>query len=80
MQTIPTGRRFPHPWSTIEHADSIEVLDATGQPLAYVYFEDEPGRRAAMRRLNRDDARRLAGNIAKLPLLLGAVHRVPEGT
>ena len=80
MQPIPTGRRFPHPWSTIEHADNIEVLDATGQQLAFVYFEDDPIRRSALRRLNRDDARRLAGNIAKLPLLLGAVPRVPEET
>jgi len=46
---------FPPPRS-VDEADSkldrrcIIVRDADGQSLAYVYFEDEPGRRAATRR------------------------------
>ena len=64
------GRRFPPPWSVEELEACFVVRDDSGQQLAYVYFEDEPGRRSAAKLLSKDEARRVASNIAKLPNLL----------
>lgn len=40
------------------------------QALAYVHFEDETIGKMSMKHLSRDEARRIAGSIAKLPELL----------
>ncbi len=40
-------RHFPPPWSADETDACYIVRDHNGQALAYVYYEQEPGRRAA---------------------------------
>jgi hypothetical protein len=41
------SRRFPPPWSAKNKTPATFVRDHDGQQLAYVYFEDEPGRRVS---------------------------------
>jgi hypothetical protein len=63
-------RRFPPPWTIDDNGACFIVRDHNDQALAYVYFENEPGRRMATHRLTRDEALRIALNIAKLPELV----------
>src|SRR5262249_33663386 len=46
---------LPAPWSVEEQPACFIVRDHNGQALAYVYFEDEPGRRSAAKLLTKDE-------------------------
>jgi hypothetical protein len=65
-----TERRFPPPWTVDELEACFVVRDEAGQKLAYVYFEEDPGRRSAAKLLTKDEAWRIAANIARLPSLV----------
>jgi hypothetical protein len=47
-------------WPAEETEACFIFRDASGHALAYVYFEEEPGRRSAAHLLTRDEARRIA--------------------
>jgi hypothetical protein len=59
------ARRFPPPWTVKESDACFVVRDANGRALAYVYCEE-----AAAKLLSKDEARRIAANVAKLPELV----------
>jgi hypothetical protein len=58
-------RRFPPPWIVEETPACFIVRDRAGQALAHLYYE-ESARCSAADLLTKDQARRSAGNIAKL--------------
>jgi hypothetical protein len=52
---IPRRSARRHTWTA-----TVEVHDHSAQALAYVYFEDDPGRRSPAKLLIKDEARRIA--------------------
>jgi hypothetical protein len=67
-QELP--RRFPSRWHADPMPGGYVVRDATGQALAYLYSRDNKDEARQANVLTKDEARRIASNIARLPELL----------
>jgi hypothetical protein len=85
-ETAPAEpRRFVRPWSVTERGSvterdgAYEVRDAAGLNLATVHFEDQPARQSQLQRLSKDEARRVAAQIARLPTLLRIKKGIDPG-
>jgi hypothetical protein len=72
-------RRFVRPSSVTERDGAYEVRDAAGLNLATVHFEDQPDRQSHLNRLSKDEARRVAAQIARLPTLLRIEKGIDPG-
>jgi hypothetical protein len=65
-----SDRRFPPPWSVVRLPGGFKVIDANGQSLAYFYARENDHDANTAGVLTMDEARRMAGNFAQLPVLL----------
>jgi hypothetical protein len=65
------ARRFPPPWRVEQIPGGYVVKDANGQQLAYVYGRESKADTDPAHVLTLDEARRIAANIARLPVYLG---------
>ena len=63
----PERRHFQPPWLVEDLTSCFVVKARSGQELAFVYYEEDPRRRSIVKLLSRDEARRVAAAIAKLP-------------
>ena len=64
------SRRFPPQWTVEQTPGGYKLIDANGQALAYVYARETERDAQIANVLTEDEARRIASNIAKLPVLL----------
>jgi hypothetical protein len=74
-EDVTPRRRFRSPWRADPMPGGYVVRDFNGQALAYIYSRDNEAEARQAKVLTKDDARRIAINMARLPELLGKADR-----
>jgi K+/H+ antiporter YhaU regulatory subunit KhtT len=69
------SRRFPPAWHADKTPHGYVVRDANGQAIEYIYSRENEAEARQAKVLTKDEARRIAINIAQLPELLGKGER-----
>jgi hypothetical protein len=64
------GRRFTPPWDIEDNRSYFIIRDNSSKHCHTFIMKNEPGRSTAAGLLTRDEARRIANNIAELPELI----------
>lgn len=65
-----TANRFPPPWTVKDNGSAFYVEDAAGHMFGFCYYREHGVVGTGTWHLTRDEARRLASNIAKIPELV----------
>jgi len=60
---VTAPRRFPPPWTVEDLGSCFVVIDSKERKLAYIYYEEEAGRRSSAKLLTRDEERCIATNL-----------------
>jgi hypothetical protein len=68
-------RRFPPPWRADTIPGGYVVRDANGQAIAYLYARENEAEALQAKMLTKDEAWRIATNLARLPELLRQTGR-----
>jgi hypothetical protein len=68
-------RGLPAPWRADTMPGGYVVRDASGQSIAYVYSRETEAEAMQANVLMKDEGRRIAAKIARLPELLGKGER-----
>ena len=69
------SRRFPAPWREEKVAGGYVVRDANGQALVHIFARSSESEAMQAKMLTMDEARRIAVNVAKLPVWVVSIER-----
>ena len=71
-------RRFSPLWRVVELEEAFRVEDAAGFAVAFTYFDRSPERRSSQGGMSKEEARCIAGWVAKVPSMQATIMGMEE--